>query len=128
MEKTPHYTDRSKDNLKVPFSLQVSGWGRIRTGGPLADVLQSIRMPVLSQDECVRIFRKINPVTERMFCAGYLLGEGDSCNGDSGGPLVNDYNILYGLVSWGPSQCAIEGYTGVYTNVAYFYDWIMEHS
>lgn len=93
----------------------------------MADVLQKIEMPVLEQNECVSIFGRINPITDRMFCAGFLRGEGDSCNGDSGGPLVNNRNIIYGLVSWGPAQCAIEGYTGVYTNVAYFHDWIQAH-
>lgn len=81
-------------------------------------------MPVLAQTECENIYRTINPITGRMFCAGFVGGEGDSCNGDSGGPLVDGNNVVYGLVSWGLSQCALEGYTGVYTNVAFFHTWI----
>lgn len=115
-------SDRSQ--LQDDEMVQVSGWGRIRTGGPLADILQRIDMPVINQKECERLFKQINVITGRMFCAGYVGGDGDSCNGDSGGPLVNSNNVLYGLVSWGPSQCAHKGYTGVYTNVAYFHDWI----
>lgn len=95
--------------------------------GPLADVLQKIRMPVLETAECEDIFNSMNVITERMFCAGFLTGAGDSCAGDSGGPLVDQNDVLYGVVSWGPQLCALEGYTGVYTNVAYFHDWIEEN-
>lgn len=123
----PVVLSRSRADLLDDEMVQVSGWGRIRTGGPLATVLQRLDMPVLNQEDCSRIFRPINTITERMFCAGYVGGEGDSCNGDSGGPLVNSNNVLYGLVSWGPAQCAYRGYSGVYTNVAFFHDWINMH-
>ena len=117
----------NRASLAANSMVQVSGWGRVMTGGPLSPVLQKISMPVLEQSECENMFQRINPITERMFCAGFISGEGDSCSGDSGGPLVNSQNILYGLVSWGPSECAMQGYVGVYTNVAFFNDWIMAH-
>lgn len=115
---------RNRQDLRDNEIVQVSGWGRIRTGGPLADVLQKIDMPVLPQEQCREMFKDINEITDRMFCAGFVNGQGDSCNGDSGGPLVNQYNVLYGMVSWGPAQCASQGYAGVYTNVAFFFNWI----
>lgn len=59
-------------------------------------------------------------VTETMICAGEK-GK-DSCQGDSGGPLASN-GTLVGIVSWGLG-CAREGYPGVYTNVAYFKDWL----
>lgn len=118
---------QNRANLNDNEMVQVSGWGRVRTGGPLAEVLQRIDMPVISQTECTAMFRLVNTITDRMICAGYVAGTGDSCNGDSGGPMVNRNNVLYGLVSWGPAQCASVGYTGVYTNVAFFYDWIVQH-
>lgn len=123
----PVILSRSRVDLKDDELVQVSGWGRIRTGGPLAETLQKINMPVLNQQECARIFTRINTITDRMFCAGHIGGDGDSCNGDSGGPLVNRNNVLYGLVSWGPAECAAEGYTGVYTNVAHFHEWIRQN-
>mmetsp|Transcript_32301 Transcript_32301/g.78834 ORF Transcript_32301/g.78834 Transcript_32301/m.78834 type:complete len:201 (+) Transcript_32301:2-604(+) len=54
----------------------------------------------------------------------------DSCLGDSGGPLFMKgksagEDRLVGLVSWGRG-CAEPGYPGVYTNVPYFFDWIVE--
>jgi secreted trypsin-like serine protease len=50
----------------------------------------------------------------------------DACYGDSGGPLYDmDTLQLLGIVSWGKG-CGFEGWPGVYTNVTFFYDWIMD--
>jgi secreted trypsin-like serine protease len=58
-----------------------------------------------------------------------LLGyneEIDACYGDSGGPLYNSETLqLLGIISWGKG-CGFKGWPGVYTNVTYFYDWIMK--
>merc|ERR1712226_1435710 len=49
--------------------------------------------------------------------------------GDSGGPFFTNESPesreLIGIVSWGYG-CARPGYPGVYTQVSYFVDWIME--
>ena len=43
--------------------------------------------------------------------------------GDSGGPLiVEEYQA--GIVSWSVKPCAQPPYPGVYTEVAYYVDWI----
>jgi secreted trypsin-like serine protease len=50
----------------------------------------------------------------------------DACQGDSGGPLVRlnkGKATLVGLVSFGPG-CGLDRTPGVYTEVAYFHDWI----
>ena len=54
----------------------------------------------------------------------------DSCNGDSGSPLVKldeDSNVTdyvqVGIVSFG-FECNVEGTPGVYTDVAYYFEWI----
>jgi hypothetical protein len=52
----------------------------------------------------------------------------DSCQGDSGGPLIftppgTSKEIQVGVVSWGVG-CALDGFPGVYADVAKVYNWI----
>lgn len=90
----------------------------------MPDVLQKIVLPALGRTHCEELFGHINTITDNMFCAGDLEGLGDSCTGDSGGPLVDlDDNVVYGLVSWG-FDCAMYGFTGVYTNIPALREWI----
>ena len=58
----------------------------------------------------------------------------DSCQGDSGGPLVCDIKapgddkgsaVLVGVTSWG-GVCGVAGSPGVYANVHYFREWILD--
>ncbi len=59
------------------------------------------------------------------FCIDFFLI--DTCQGDSGGPLMmfssNNQWILIGTTSFGDG-CAQANYSGVYTRVAAFQDWI----
>ena len=65
----------------------------------------------------------------------HWFAEKDSCGGDSGGPLVTmkkvGAHIVYtviGITSWGPTLCgAKKDEYGIYTNVAYFNDWILNN-
>ena len=67
-----------------------------------------------------KIYGSDEVIADSMICAGT---EGKRpCDGDSGGPLVDDQGYLVGIVSWG-SGCA-RGYPGVFTETAYFADWI----
>ncbi|KAK7066867.1 Trypsin-2, partial [Halocaridina rubra] len=55
----------------------------------------------------------------------YDEGYQGACKGDSGGPLTCG-SVLAGIVSWA-FGCARPGLPGVYTEVAYFLDWIQSH-
>ncbi|KAI8039675.1 hypothetical protein M5D96_007095 [Drosophila gunungcola] len=63
-------------------------------------------------------------IYESMVCA--YEKKKDACQGDSGGPLVVA-GTLVGIVSWGYA-CASEGLPGVYSDVAFLRDWILETS
>lgn len=112
----------SLDELPSSAIVTVSGWGDLSFGdlwGP--DTLQHVDIAIIEQSICNESYFGL--IKEWEICAGYLgVGGKDSCQGDSGGPLAS-YNTLYGIVTWGIG-CGESDYPGVYTNVAYFRDWI----
>lgn len=120
----------ANDILVVGNCGTVSGWGTVKSGGSTSKTLLKASVPVTSRSACDKAYGFA--IAKDQFCAG---GDGkyDSCQGDSGGPFViqaalsgtgNDA-MLAGVVSWG-NGCAEKGYPGVYTDVSYHYNWIME--
>jgi len=109
----------------------VSGWGYTSYRlGTLPNVLQIAKVPILTNDECEKMYRKagyVRGVTETMVCAGYPEGGIDSCEGDSGGPLMirrpDNSWVLVGIVSNG-IRCAEPNLPGIYTRVSKFINWI----
>ncbi|XP_062854469.1 chymotrypsin-like elastase family member 2A [Trichomycterus rosablanca] len=106
----------------------VTGWGRLWTGGPIADILQQALLPVVSHATCSRFDWWGNLVTEKMVCAG---GDGQlaSCNGDSGGPLncqrPDGSWEVQGVVSFGSSLgCNYYKKPSVFTRVSSYISWI----
>merc|ERR1711970_1444454 len=108
----------------------VTGWGTLNEGGfGLPNVLHKVTVPVVSDEDCNAAYNANGyEVADSMICAGLPEGSKDSCQGDSGGPFITGEagsEELVGIVSWGIG-CARKGYPGVYTEVSYFVDWIME--
>ncbi|EDV45965.1 trypsin-2 [Drosophila erecta] len=104
---------------------QVTGWGE-REDGYISDILMTVDVPMISEEQCMNDSDLGHLIKPGMICAGYLeVGEKDACSGDSGGPLVCQ-SELAGLVSWG-IQCALPRLPGVYTEVSYYYDWILQN-
>ncbi|CAF4356403.1 unnamed protein product, partial [Adineta steineri] len=66
--------------------------------------------------------------TRFQFCAGVVGGGKDTCQGDSGGPLMRFEPtqkrwVLAGITSFGLG-CADPRYSGVYTRVSAYRDWL----
>ncbi|XP_064475238.1 venom protease-like [Ornithodoros turicata] len=106
----------------------VAGWGRISYGGQHSGLLRAVKLPIISHQECCRVFKNVITVREEMFCAGDLLGKKDACQGDSGGALMwmdpdSDRWYVLGIVSFGV-KCAEPGYYGTYTKVSSYISWI----
>ncbi|KAL1394379.1 hypothetical protein pipiens_003067 [Culex pipiens pipiens] len=97
----------------------VSGWGMLNTYGPMADRLQSVRVPLWNMGACGKAYPTVY-LGEGKLCAG-SAGK-DSCQADSGGPLVCNGKLV-GLVSFG-QDCGDPRHPGVYTSVQHYLDWI----
>lgn len=119
------------ENLEqVGKMLTVSGWGRLSSGGALAQKLQKVDVPVISNEKCQQMYPN-EDIGANQFCAAYPNGGKDSCGGDSGGPVVGTDiygdKYLVGLVSWGYG-CADARHPGVYARVSHFQEWICDNS
>lgn len=125
-------------NSVLPFStnniLTIIGYGTDSSGGSVTDTLEYARVSFYSDSECETSLDQYlsdngysgshsSEPWDSILCAYH--SSSDSCQGDSGGPLIegtNSSGLQIGIVSWGYG-CA-DSYPGVYTDVAYFSDWI----
>ena len=57
----------------------VTGWGRLNSSGPLADILQEATVRTLSTEQCRGKYGE-NRISDNMLCA--LADSTDSCQGD----------------------------------------------
>lgn len=113
-------------------AVHTAGWGRTETGYSSSS-LRTVRLPLMDSVSCKNSY--FNGIKEGMICAGYSSGKYDSCSGDSGGPLYysptplfgdSEFDLLLGVVSWGPMGCGTPNKPGVYTSVLDFREWIIE--
>ncbi|XP_037626594.1 transmembrane protease serine 9 [Sebastes umbrosus] len=103
----------------------ITGWGSMREGGSLTNLLQKAAVSIIQQADCQRSYG--NVLTPNMMCAGYMEGGRDTCLGDSGGPLTcrepSGQWFIAGVTSWGHG-CGRIGFPGVYTRVTSVRQWI----
>ncbi|XP_072100878.1 chymotrypsin-like elastase family member 2A [Mobula birostris] len=107
----------------------ITGWGRLYTGGPLAEKLQQVLVPAFDHATCSSP-DGWGPLKNTMTCAG---GDGivSACQGDSGGPLncqVADKRWeVHGITSFvSIFGCNIRKKPTVFTRVSAFNDWISQ--
>lgn len=107
-------------------TVNVTGWGYLSEGGQLPDALQVVVLPLITNEECNRIYNPMNfSVSHDMVCAGLSEDGGGTCHGDSGSPLTMS-GFQLGVVSWSYG-CARSGLPSVYARVAFFANWIREN-
>ncbi|XP_021542654.2 LOW QUALITY PROTEIN: putative serine protease 42 [Neomonachus schauinslandi] len=111
----------------------VTGWGRKEEYGETVTVLHEVDQDIMHNEMCNMMIQKAittkkSVVLEGMLC-GYKEAGKDSCQEDSGGPLVcelNETRVQVGIVSWGIG-CGHRNYPGVYTEVSFYKDWVIDH-
>ncbi|XP_061584919.1 elastase 3 like [Cololabis saira] len=110
------------------YPCYITGWGRLYTGGPIADNLQQALMPVADHATCSQPDWWGIALRTTMVCAG---GDGivAGCNGDSGGPLncKNSENVweVHGIASFVSGLgCNYKKKPTVFTRVSAYNDWI----
>ena len=64
-------------------TLTVSGWGALSEGGGSPNVLHSVGVPGMTNQQCLGNYP--GQISSSMICAGRAGGGIDSCQGDSGG-------------------------------------------
>ncbi|KRY22673.1 Transmembrane protease serine 9 [Trichinella patagoniensis] len=110
-------------NMRLPIGEEcyAAGWGRTNVEKE-EGMLKIVKMRLQMSKFCPRPF-----IQEKMLCAGNLGGGHDVCNGDSGGPLfcmVRDRFYLFGIVSFGYNDCALQGASSAFVRVTSYLDWI----
>ncbi|KAJ8953051.1 hypothetical protein NQ314_007426 [Rhamnusium bicolor] len=95
--------------------------------------LMKVSIPVLQISDCQKNYKRFASITTNQICAGGYKGK-DSCGGDSGGPLQyvglidgTSRFIQYGIVSYGPKHCGINGQPGIYTRISKYMEWILDN-
>merc|ERR1712106_258518 len=126
----------------------LTGWGRIKDGESTSMALRKARIPIVTDEECLRNILQDSPdfpeeqidivaLADSKLCAGDIEAGIGICEGDSGGPLVaqDDQDDEWkgwsavGIASYRPIPQ--EGYEGcggnrygVFTEVGKYLDWI----
>ncbi|XP_043985090.1 granzyme E isoform X1 [Gambusia affinis] len=101
----------SHDDVTLPKSCIVSGWGQTRPDGVISDKLMEMNVTLIENSNCTKL---------KLYCSNGIARPG---KGDSGGPLVCGDSTAYGVVAFmsqnpnGPSMVA-------YTKIPCYVDWI----
>ncbi|KAF2895319.1 hypothetical protein ILUMI_10857 [Ignelater luminosus] len=110
-------------------NMTVAGWGKTESRSE-SNVKLKLNLQVKDNTHCQSVYRGRVNFGLGQLCAGGELGK-DSCRGDSGGPLMaidtklTGVYYVYGIVSFGPNPCGLEGWPGVYTRVTEYVPWII---
>lgn len=115
--------------------MEVAGWGTTNiTQSTTSKIPMVVKVPTLETNKCSNSFNiklRINATSQ--MCVGGEENK-DSCGGDSGGPLMHAEAVngppryyAIGLVSFGVKHCGKKDKPAIYTRVAAFMPWILDH-
>uniref|UniRef100_A0A3B3UHE2 Granzyme E-like n=1 Tax=Poecilia latipinna TaxID=48699 RepID=A0A3B3UHE2_9TELE len=99
------------DDLTLPTSCIVSGWGQTQANGGISDKLMEMNVTLNENSICTK---------NKLYCSNGTARPG---RGDSGGPLVCGQGTAYGVVSF-MSQYSADLSMVAYTKIPCYSDWI----
>ncbi|XP_068082749.1 trypsin-1-like [Anabrus simplex] len=111
----------------IPSGIPVTaaGWG-ILGEYTTTDYLKKANMVIMNTKQCKKSYDPRKSIDRRNVCAVDPQQGRHTCRGDSGGPLFLD-DVVVGVTSFGGS-CKRTLRPTVFTNVAYFRDWITQRT
>ncbi|XP_014855341.1 PREDICTED: granzyme-like protein 2 [Poecilia mexicana] len=101
----------NNDDLTLPTSCIVSGWGQTQANGGISDKLMEMNVTLNENSICTK---------HKLYCSNGTARPG---RGDSGGPLVCGQGTAYGVVSF-MSQYSADLSMVAYTKIPCYSDWI----
>jgi len=127
-----HVSPACLPSKKVPVGSKcyITGWGKTRHPGFMAQYLQQGLLPVVSNQVCYEKNKQVIPIqiTDGMICGGSGgTARTSGCHGDSGGPFVCNVDgvwELHGSVSHGSPVCESTQAFTVFSRTYHFLDWI----
>ncbi|XP_059800504.1 hepatocyte growth factor-like protein isoform X3 [Hypanus sabinus] len=102
---------------------EIAGWGETQGTGN-DDVLNILKMPVISNKECNKYYR--GRVAETEICARTVIRGAGACERDYGGPLscfTNDCWVLEGVIIPGRG-CGRLSHPDIFIRVSMYVNWI----
>ncbi|XP_027296162.2 serine protease 40 isoform X1, partial [Cricetulus griseus] len=132
----PACVPENTTKVSLGSSCWISGWGMLTEDKflPSPYPLQQAQVSLMDTKKCETFFQapetnfiKYKAIKDDMLCAEDITSGKSICRGDSGGPLVcslNGYWYVVGLASWFASCLQPISTPNIFTNVAYFSDWI----
>jgi len=124
---------RSSDEQALPHSGRIMGWGRTsaeeQPNSPRMSNLQVADVPIHNFEDSILIEYGFSEILPEFIPTGQISPPKGASQGDSGGPLLvrgsgNGEWILAGVDSWGKSFTSEAAAISMFTNVAFFSDWI----
>uniref|UniRef100_A0A8K9WRK4 trypsin n=1 Tax=Oncorhynchus mykiss TaxID=8022 RepID=A0A8K9WRK4_ONCMY len=116
-----------KPNDNFVSNCFIAGWGDVGNNVELSGnrTLQELKVTIFKWRICKK---KFPGLTDNILYAGSMERGKGSCQGYSGGPLVcrsSGEIVQVGIVSFGNTNgCALKGFSGVYTRVKCYMDFI----
>lgn len=107
--------------------VSIAGWGSVSSKGTPIIELKGTNLLVTNSSDCARAYGDSTGTQIRLnkqFCAS--ADDSGFCYSDIGAPLVEQKTQI-GIASWSIG-CADSRYSGVYTEVAEYREWIDLHS